>query len=93
VCRLEGLPPSHDFFKIQLQLRLLSTPPGWQPCERPSLTTVAAAGLVEMGAFDAEQRDNFLAASANGAPSGPAVSSCSSPVLRFRPVRAMDIQE
>jgi hypothetical protein len=76
----------------QLRLRLLNTPPGWLPSERPSLTTVVAAGLVEMGALDAEQRDKFLAASANGAPSGPAaVSSCSSPVLRFRLVRAMEI--
>ena len=59
----------------QLRLRVLSTPPGWLPSERPSLTTVVAAGLVEMGALDAEQRDKFLAASVNGAPLDPAVSS------------------
>eukprot|EP00277_Geminigera_cryophila_P040654 CAMPEP_0173099890 /NCGR_PEP_ID=MMETSP1102-20130122/35828_1 /TAXON_ID=49646 /ORGANISM="Geminigera sp., Strain Caron Lab Isolate" /LENGTH=429 /DNA_ID=CAMNT_0013993129 /DNA_START=222 /DNA_END=1511 /DNA_ORIENTATION=+ len=46
----------------QLRLRLLLTPAGWHPSERPNLTTVVAAGLVELGALEPDQRATFLAA-------------------------------
>jgi hypothetical protein len=36
----------------QLRLRLLTTPPGWHPSERPNLATVVAAGLAELGDVD-----------------------------------------
>lgn len=48
----------------QLRLRLLLTPPGWNASERPNVATVVAAGLVEMGALDDEQRTAFLSAEA-----------------------------
>ena len=48
----------------QLRLRLLHTPPGWSASERPNIATVVAAGMIELGALDAEQRAAFLSAPA-----------------------------
>ena len=50
----------------QLRLRLLLTPPGWDAADRPNAATVVAAGLVELGALDAEQRAAFIAAEPAG---------------------------
>jgi len=58
----------------QLRLRLLLTPPGWDASDRPNIATVVAAGLVELGALDTEQRAAFLAAEPAGKASTLTVS-------------------